>query len=284
MRKRELLYFLITVVLLLLPGTSQARWVKPDTGRFWTMDSYEGNEQAPPSLHKYAYAHANPVNLTDPSGHAVREIPSSFELGQIVEDEVAKDFTMKRPELLADRSIHRILARIPGYRGVGRLRPDFVDSALYEIYDCKSWRETPEGIAKVELYVALLRSRSINPDPDRDAWHAGNTYRMSVPVFPIPGRSKTYAQVYPSFAGVIPYKVYQVDNDEEYRYIPVPVRVPKELRELARTTQPEREWRSAPQYAYNAAQYTAAVGVGAITGYVLGQAMIRSAMMPVLRF
>ncbi len=33
------------------------------------MDSYEGNSQDPQSLHKYLYAHANPVNGWDPTGH-----------------------------------------------------------------------------------------------------------------------------------------------------------------------------------------------------------------------
>jgi hypothetical protein len=50
---------------------SSACYLNPNTGRFWTMDSYAGNNQDPLSLHKYLYAHANPVNLTDPSGKAV---------------------------------------------------------------------------------------------------------------------------------------------------------------------------------------------------------------------
>jgi RHS repeat-associated protein len=260
------------------------REMNPNTGRFWTPDSFEGFQTDPLSLHKYLYAHNNPVNLTDPSGMAVREIPSNFELGNLVEDAVAVDFKAKRPASFADRSIYRILERIPGYKGVGRLRPDFADPIAYEIYDVKSWGETAEGFAKVELYVALLRSSDINPDPNRGAWHAGSTYQMTVPVFPVPGKPKIYAQVYPSFAGVIPYKLYQVDNDEEWRYIPVPVTVPEELRRLVWNGRTEREWRFAPQYAYNAAKYTAALGVAAITGYALGQAAIRAQMIPILRF
>lgn len=37
-------------------------------GRFTTRDSFEGNVAEPLSLHKYLYAHSNPVNLVDPSG------------------------------------------------------------------------------------------------------------------------------------------------------------------------------------------------------------------------
>jgi RHS repeat-associated protein len=47
----------------------RARWMNPSTGRFWTMDSYEGSPSDPPSLHKYTYANNNPANGVDPSGH-----------------------------------------------------------------------------------------------------------------------------------------------------------------------------------------------------------------------
>ena len=40
----------------------------PGTGRFWTMDSFEGAQTIPVSLHKYLYGDANPANRTDPSG------------------------------------------------------------------------------------------------------------------------------------------------------------------------------------------------------------------------
>ncbi len=46
----------------------RARYHNPDTGRFWTEDSYEGNGSDPASLHKYTYCGNNPVNAFDPSG------------------------------------------------------------------------------------------------------------------------------------------------------------------------------------------------------------------------
>ena len=46
----------------------RARYYKPDTGRFWTMDSYEGNGQDPLTLHKYLYVRVDPINGSDPSG------------------------------------------------------------------------------------------------------------------------------------------------------------------------------------------------------------------------
>ena len=50
-------------------SVSRARYYNPQIGRFWTMDSYEGNQQDPLSLHKYLYAANNPVDMVDPSGH-----------------------------------------------------------------------------------------------------------------------------------------------------------------------------------------------------------------------
>jgi RHS repeat-associated protein len=49
----------------------RARYMKTDTGRFWTMDSYEGNSGDPLSLHKYLYCHGDSVNDVDPSGRVV---------------------------------------------------------------------------------------------------------------------------------------------------------------------------------------------------------------------
>ena len=48
---------------------NRARYYAPELGRFWSMDSYEGSQGDPLSLHKYLYCHANPVNGVDPSGH-----------------------------------------------------------------------------------------------------------------------------------------------------------------------------------------------------------------------
>jgi RHS repeat-associated protein len=48
---------------------NRARYLNTDSGRFWNMDSYEGQSSDPMSLHKYLYAHANPLTYEDPSGH-----------------------------------------------------------------------------------------------------------------------------------------------------------------------------------------------------------------------
>jgi len=51
-------------------GVSRARYFNPGTGRLWTMDTAEGDQEDPLSLHKYLYCQADPVNYTDASGKA----------------------------------------------------------------------------------------------------------------------------------------------------------------------------------------------------------------------
>jgi len=58
----------------------RARWYNPANGRFNRMDPFAGNNQDPQSLHKYLYAHSNPINYIDPSGHVI----SFSSIGQLV--------------------------------------------------------------------------------------------------------------------------------------------------------------------------------------------------------
>jgi RHS repeat-associated protein len=49
----------------------RARYYSPKTGRFWTMDTYEGSQEDSLSLHKYLYCQGNPVSNVDPKGHEI---------------------------------------------------------------------------------------------------------------------------------------------------------------------------------------------------------------------
>jgi hypothetical protein len=49
-------------------------YLNPNTGRFWTRDSYEGSQSDPLSLHKYLYCQVDPVNGIDPSGEFTEAI------------------------------------------------------------------------------------------------------------------------------------------------------------------------------------------------------------------
>ena len=47
---------------------NRARYLNTNTGRFWTMDPFEGSVSDSFSLHKYLYASADPIDRVDPSG------------------------------------------------------------------------------------------------------------------------------------------------------------------------------------------------------------------------
>jgi hypothetical protein len=61
----------------------RARYMRPETGRFWTVDDYEGSFEEPQTLHKYAYAHENPIDNADPSGHFVSAGEATFTAGTV---------------------------------------------------------------------------------------------------------------------------------------------------------------------------------------------------------
>ena len=52
----------------------RARYLDSQTGRFISRDTYAGNAQSPMSFNAWLYAHANAINLIDPSG----QIPCSM--------------------------------------------------------------------------------------------------------------------------------------------------------------------------------------------------------------
>jgi RHS repeat-associated protein len=55
----------------------RARYYNQSTGRFSQLDPYGGVGFDPQSLHKYEYAHNNPVDNLDPSGQSIVELLSS---------------------------------------------------------------------------------------------------------------------------------------------------------------------------------------------------------------
>jgi len=47
---------------------NRARYLNPDTGRFWSLDKSDGSPEDPLTLHKYLYAESDPLNSIDPTG------------------------------------------------------------------------------------------------------------------------------------------------------------------------------------------------------------------------
>jgi RHS repeat-associated protein len=54
----------------------RARWYGPKSGRFLERASLFGTATVPGSLHRYAYAHHNPLAYQDPTGHFITPFPA----------------------------------------------------------------------------------------------------------------------------------------------------------------------------------------------------------------
>ena len=48
---------------------NRARYYDQRQGRFWSMDTFDGDPMSPARLHKYLYGSADPANRVDPSGN-----------------------------------------------------------------------------------------------------------------------------------------------------------------------------------------------------------------------
>jgi len=68
----------------------RARFYNSDLGRFHTLDEYEGRTGEPLSLHKYLYAHANPVSGWDPSGRMGDYSIGSLTMGQSIQKDMRR--------------------------------------------------------------------------------------------------------------------------------------------------------------------------------------------------
>jgi RHS repeat-associated protein len=179
---------------------NRARYLNTTTGRFWTLDTYEGNDQDPLSLHKYLYTEDEPVDNVDPCGKCV---PSTGNYGQQVQQLITLDFLEQIGVVASqqDVSITSILGLpVPGWQG-GNLRPDLIDTVTFntvgQVYEIKSVYSEVAGLAKVALYAAIL-----NKFDKQRTWIPGITY-VPTPIIPVDG--STIAFVSRPYFGVISY-------------------------------------------------------------------------------
>jgi RHS repeat-associated protein len=65
---------------------NRARYLNTSTGRFWSMDTDEGDDTDPLSLHKYLYTEGDPVDGVDPSGNDdLAEITAGFSVSETLD-------------------------------------------------------------------------------------------------------------------------------------------------------------------------------------------------------
>jgi RHS repeat-associated protein len=179
----------------------RARYMNPAVGRFWTMDSFEGAARRPASLHKYTYAHADPINNFDPSGFSI--CSSTTDWGKIVEKEIQQQFMLHTPYYFMDPStiadildghVNPMAAKI-----FGRGKPDLVNRTTLEVYEIKPIAGAAAGLAQLWTYLLVLHELDRLGRP----WRPGTSFVPDSYVSIDP--PLVYAHVAPPVNGLILY-------------------------------------------------------------------------------
>jgi RHS repeat-associated protein len=177
----------------------RARYMNPNTGRFWTRDSFDGTQEDPLSLHRYLYCEDTPLNGLDPTGFDFQDMMN----GQFVHREIAKDFIGENLLRTADRWISTILQlEYPTkYFPIIPLRPDLIDRQFHFIIEIKPILSWPSGVIRQADYLQLL-----NYFDPLNHWTFGTEFEYCPPSKIYLG-SGTWAYCYGPDLGVITYKV-----------------------------------------------------------------------------
>jgi len=112
----------------------RARYFNQSSGRFVTMDGFEGDNGEPITLHKYLYAGNNAVNFDDPSGNCI-SCTLAFVTSEIISNlfsgsqSVVKNPLTKSGRLIVDPGVPR------GYPVESRTFGN-----LYNVIDCSLYK------------------------------------------------------------------------------------------------------------------------------------------------
>lgn len=210
----------------------RARYYNPENGRFHTSDPFEGFRNDPTSLHKYLYAHGNPVSYTDPSG---RNSSFAFGLGQLVHSAIEQDFVSKQDVFLRqkEKTVGSLMSEYCGGGYVSPAEPglrtdlssillvnSFDDSLLNigEVWEIKPEKDRALGITQLSTYLATL-----NTACPKTAWAPGTSY---IPPTTIPIMGIYIATIWLEQPGLVLYKLSRSQQREG-----VPVTVPSPVRQ-----------------------------------------------------
>jgi RHS repeat-associated protein len=185
---------------------NRARYYDQRLGRFWTVDSAEGSQDEPATLHKYLYARDNPITFSDPSGW---DFVSDFATGIAVQRDIGAQFRAQfGADGCVDRQIINILAsdcgapRDVGLPFPGGLRPDLANVRTGAVYEIKPIKSAAGGLLQLLTYRAILRLA----DPVGRNWHLGSGSEFTPRVVIRLGLTRV-AYVAPPVLGVIVYFV-----------------------------------------------------------------------------
>ncbi len=139
----------------------RARYLNTQTGRFHTQDTYEGSNGEPISLHKYLYAHANPVVFTDPSGNM-----SLQEQSVVIEQEtslVNLAFANVRAGFAISRQMGGSALRVLGTKvqeAVGRVLGQYGINASTNVRLAQTSKHTIDFVFKIKDTLFQLEVKS----------------------------------------------------------------------------------------------------------------------------
>jgi|GEM_PF-1575289 len=236
----------------------RARYYKPDTGRFWTSDTYKGSNNDPLSLHKYLYAQNDPVDNVDPIGLY------SQEEGDAIHALIAADYALDHPK--AENVTYGRVAHI-GKNPL--LKPDILnkDDKTYAEIKPLTEGKISEGFNQLRTYDDSLGGLNYT----RDLWPLG-----SLPPIRI------------TFYNWAPYFYFNVDGlilytriDPELFFIPVGKPITKEIaKDLAKQSAKRLAIKGATTLTKAIGWRAIAVGVadGAALGASVGTASANTAM------
>jgi hypothetical protein len=170
------------------------------------MDTYEGNQSAPLSMHKYHYCSANPVNQFDPLGLAASSTsgnnPAAV-FGNAVEEKIFADFQAKFGlNAVTDKSILNSLGLLGKAQLIKDALPDMVNIQQKSIFEIKpnKPKKILEGIVKLAGYVVTFNAI----DPNK-GWHGGSIDEYMPPLKVTVSVPPFFAIVTPPVLGLITY-------------------------------------------------------------------------------
>ena len=136
----------------------RTRYINPSTGRFLTMDAFEGSSDDPISLHKYVYANSSPVDLLDPSGLFTQKF------GYAVEAAVAPIYELDHPGDAGFITFGK-WARV-GL--LDRLKPDILNARKKTYVEIKPLSISGIGKAGFQMAVYGVSLGAVGYRPERE--------------------------------------------------------------------------------------------------------------------
>jgi hypothetical protein len=133
----------------------------PTTGRFNKLDPFLGDFENPQSLHKYAYAHADPVNSADPTGEfavTIGFVIGGFYAGNIRAQKVGADLQAQTTAM----GILHVYARMAAWRIGGMLGGALVSGFVPRFQGYLSVSSDDEDYAANLPVPATTNERSVN--------------------------------------------------------------------------------------------------------------------------